>query len=229
MKMISIFGEDLLWQKITTIADVQITKNDTLPQQVCVDCAKTAVSAYLFKKKCEDADRFYRQQLLLKKIHGLEKQETGGETRKDAASGDRAKSRGCSTASSSGTASGSTTGSGSSSSSTSSDDDEEEDNDNANANANPNPNPNPNGNDNDNGSVAGDAGSRLQNGHGDAINGHLVEDPNDEDVEQGELQLVLDDRQRSLFDDEQQDQSGIELSNGVALADGEEGFEVMTP
>ncbi|XP_017135013.1 uncharacterized protein LOC108151114 [Drosophila miranda] len=230
MKMISIFGEDSLWQKITTIADVQITKNDTLPQQVCVDCAKTAISAYLFKKKCEDADRFYRQQLLLKKIHGVEKRETGRETRKDAASGDRAKSRGCSTASSSGTASGtasgSTTGSGSSSSSTSSDDDEEEDNDNANANANPSPNPN--GNDNDNGSVAGDAGSRLQNGHGDAISGHLVEDPIDEDEEHGEQQLDLDDGQRSLFDDEQQDQSGIELSNGVALADGEEDLEVMT-
>ncbi|XP_034672189.1 uncharacterized protein LOC117903841 isoform X3 [Drosophila subobscura] len=229
MQMISIFGEDSLWQKITTLANVQISKNDTLPQQVCVECAKTAISACLFKKKCEDADNFYRQQLLLKKIEGdAERQKAGGENRKEeAASGDRAKSRGGSTASSSGTASGSgsgsATGSGSSSSSSSSDDDEDEDNDNATGNGNED--------DHDDASVAGEAEERLQNGHGHAINGHLVEDPNDEDAEDEEQeqeeqhhQFDLDDGQRPLLVDEQQDQSGIELSNGVGLGlgDGED-------
>ncbi|XP_037929199.1 uncharacterized protein LOC119663663, partial [Teleopsis dalmanni] len=45
-----------------------IEKGDTLPQQVCVTCAKNAISACLFKKKCEDADNFFRQQLLIQKI-----------------------------------------------------------------------------------------------------------------------------------------------------------------
>ncbi|XP_067638756.1 interaptin [Eurosta solidaginis] len=67
-QMISIFGEDSLWQKITTLADVKIEKGDTLPQQVCVTCAKNAISACLFKKKCEDADNFFRQQLLIQKF-----------------------------------------------------------------------------------------------------------------------------------------------------------------
>ncbi|XP_061401078.1 uncharacterized protein LOC133336815 [Musca vetustissima] len=66
-QMISIFGEDSLWRKITTLANVQIERGDTLPQQVCVTCAKNTISACLFKKKCEDADNFFRQQLLLSK------------------------------------------------------------------------------------------------------------------------------------------------------------------
>lgn len=49
---------------------MQIEKDDTLPQQVCVACAKNAISACLFKKKCEDADNFFRQQLLIKKFEG---------------------------------------------------------------------------------------------------------------------------------------------------------------
>ncbi|XP_073828078.1 uncharacterized protein [Musca autumnalis] len=67
-QMISIFGEDSLWRKITTLANVQIERGDTLPQQVCVTCAKNTISACQFKKKCEDADNFFRQQLLLSKI-----------------------------------------------------------------------------------------------------------------------------------------------------------------
>ncbi|XP_065364956.1 uncharacterized protein LOC135958020 [Calliphora vicina] len=67
-QMISIFGEDSLWKKITTLADVKIERGDTLPQQVCITCAKNTISACLFKKKCEDADNFYRQQLLIRKI-----------------------------------------------------------------------------------------------------------------------------------------------------------------
>ncbi|XP_013102140.2 uncharacterized protein LOC106083571 [Stomoxys calcitrans] len=67
-QMISLFGEDTLWRKITTLADVQIEPGDTLPQQVCVTCAKNTISACLFKKKCEDADNFFRQQLFLNKI-----------------------------------------------------------------------------------------------------------------------------------------------------------------
>lgn len=47
---------------------MQIEKGDTLPQQVCVTCAKNAISACLFKKKCEDADNFFRQQLLIQKF-----------------------------------------------------------------------------------------------------------------------------------------------------------------
>lgn len=39
-----------------------------MPQQVCVPCAKNAIAACLFKKKCEDADNFFRQQLLMQKI-----------------------------------------------------------------------------------------------------------------------------------------------------------------
>uniref|UniRef100_A0A1I8NAV8 Uncharacterized protein n=1 Tax=Musca domestica TaxID=7370 RepID=A0A1I8NAV8_MUSDO len=69
-QMISIFGEDSLWRKITTLANVQIERGDTLPQQVCVTCAKNTISACLFKKKCEDADNFFRQQLMLSKIDG---------------------------------------------------------------------------------------------------------------------------------------------------------------
>lgn len=68
--MISIFGEDSLWKKITLLADVQIEKDDHLPQQVCITCAKNTISACLFKKKCEDADNFFRQQLLIRKIDG---------------------------------------------------------------------------------------------------------------------------------------------------------------
>ncbi|KAL9880813.1 uncharacterized protein ACN2A1_012154 isoform 2-T9 [Glossina fuscipes fuscipes] len=67
-QMISIFGEDLLWKKITTLADVKIERGDTLPQHVCITCAKNTISACLFKKKCEDADNFFRQQLLIQKI-----------------------------------------------------------------------------------------------------------------------------------------------------------------
>ncbi|KNC26228.1 hypothetical protein FF38_08915 [Lucilia cuprina] len=67
-QMISIFGEDSLWKKITTLADVKIERGDTLPQQVCLTCAKNTISACLFKKKCEDADNFFRQQLLIRKI-----------------------------------------------------------------------------------------------------------------------------------------------------------------
>lgn len=46
----------------------QIERYDTLPQQVCITCAKNTISACLFKKKCEDADNFFRQQLLIRKI-----------------------------------------------------------------------------------------------------------------------------------------------------------------
>lgn len=35
---------------------------------MCITCAKNTISACLFKKKCEDADNFYRQQLLIRKI-----------------------------------------------------------------------------------------------------------------------------------------------------------------
>ncbi|XP_075154986.1 uncharacterized protein LOC142228443 [Haematobia irritans] len=67
-QMISIFGEDSLWRKITTLANVQIEPGDILPQQICISCAKNTISACLFKKKCEDADNFFRQQLFLGKL-----------------------------------------------------------------------------------------------------------------------------------------------------------------
>lgn len=35
---------------------------------MCLECAKTAITACLFKKKCEDADNFFRHQLLIRKI-----------------------------------------------------------------------------------------------------------------------------------------------------------------
>jgi len=127
---------------------LQISKNDTLPQQVCVGCAKTAISACVFKKKCEEADTFYRQQLRLQKIEGADPLEAS-------AAVDQAKSSGCSSGSGSSSASGS-----SSTSSSSSSDDEDEDND------------QDQDQDNDNEVGAGEAHKRLHNGHGQAINGH---------------------------------------------------------
>jgi len=127
---------------------LQISKNDTLPQQVCVGCAKTAISACVFKKKCEEADTFYRQQLRLQKIEGADPLEAS-------AAVDQAKSSGCSSGSGSSSASGS-----SSTSSSSSSDDEDEDND------------QDQDQDNDNEVDAGEAHKRLHNGHGQAINGH---------------------------------------------------------
>uniref|UniRef100_A0A1A9WA26 C2H2-type domain-containing protein n=1 Tax=Glossina brevipalpis TaxID=37001 RepID=A0A1A9WA26_9MUSC len=53
-----------------------IERGDTLPQHVCITCAKNTISACLFKKKCEDADNFFRQQLLIQKIES--KSETKG-------------------------------------------------------------------------------------------------------------------------------------------------------
>lgn len=47
---------------------LQIESGDKLPQQVCITCAKNIVSACLFKQKCEEADKFFRQQLLLRQI-----------------------------------------------------------------------------------------------------------------------------------------------------------------
>ncbi|XP_055842051.1 uncharacterized protein LOC129909115 [Episyrphus balteatus] len=72
--MIPIFGEDLLWKKITMLADVKIEKGDTLPQQVCIVCAKAAISACMFKKKCEDADNFFRHHLqMMRKMENLQR------------------------------------------------------------------------------------------------------------------------------------------------------------
>ncbi|KAM7349700.1 uncharacterized protein ACRADG_008561 isoform 1-T3 [Cochliomyia hominivorax] len=82
-QMISIFGEDALWKKITTLADVKIEHGDTLPQQVCITCAKNTISACLFKKKCEDADNFFRQQLLIRKIESKSDQKDLNETEED--------------------------------------------------------------------------------------------------------------------------------------------------
>ncbi|EDV47402.2 uncharacterized protein LOC6551491 [Drosophila erecta] len=185
LPMIPIFGEDALWQKITTLANVKISKNDTLPQQVCVGCAKTAISACVFKKKCEEADSFYRQQLRLQKIEGADPLEASAAT-------DQAKSSGCS----SGSGSSSASGSGSSStSSSSSSDDEDEDNDQE--------------HDNDNDVVASEAQKRLQNGHGQAINGHRGD-------EADEIHDEIDDHHEPGRDAGREDEL---LRNGMELTE----------
>lgn len=162
----------------------QISKNDTLPQQVCVNCAKTAISACLFKKKCEDADNFYRQQLLIKKIeegHSGSGSGSGNELKPedatvtakgegaDEAQVKRRSSASAASSSSSGSGSGSSS-SGSGSSSSSSDDDDDEDHE---TNPNLNPNPNHSANANGNGQVEEHV-TRAQNGHGQ-LNGSLAE------------------------------------------------------
>ena len=54
-----------------------------MPQQVCIACAKNIISACLFKKKCEDADNFFRQQLLIRKIESKKDQNEIVETESD--------------------------------------------------------------------------------------------------------------------------------------------------
>lgn len=129
---------------------------------MCVNCAKTAISACLFKKKCEDADNFYRQQLLIKKIeeghsgsgsgNELKPEDVTAAGRDEGADAGHVKRRSsASGASSSSSGSGSSSSSGSGSSSSSSDDDDDDDND-----ANPNPNANANAR----------VEEHAQNGHG---------------------------------------------------------------
>ncbi|XP_055388855.1 MATH and LRR domain-containing protein PFE0570w [Condylostylus longicornis] len=64
--MISIFGEDGLYQKIKSFASVEIEEGDSLPQQICMMCARNVLNACSFKRKCEESDRIYRNQLLHK-------------------------------------------------------------------------------------------------------------------------------------------------------------------
>uniref|UniRef100_A0A1B0ASS3 C2H2-type domain-containing protein n=1 Tax=Glossina palpalis gambiensis TaxID=67801 RepID=A0A1B0ASS3_9MUSC len=54
--------------RLLLASSLSIERGDTLPQHVCITCAKNTISACLFKKKCEDADNFFRQQLLIQKI-----------------------------------------------------------------------------------------------------------------------------------------------------------------
>lgn len=183
----------------------QISKNDTLPQQVCVNCAKTAISACLFKKKCEDADNFYRQQLLIKKIEeGHSGSGSGNELKPedatvkareegtDEAQVKRRSSASAASSSSSGSGSGSSS-SGSGSSSSSSDDDDDEDNE-------TNPNPNHNANANANGQVEEHV-TRAQNGHGQ-LNGNLAEHEQQEAEEGNEDAMERQQQQRQQLDEE---------------------------
>lgn len=64
--MMSIFGEDGLWKKIQKFANVQIAEGDNLPQQICMMCARNTLNACSFKRKCEESDSFFRNQLALK-------------------------------------------------------------------------------------------------------------------------------------------------------------------
>lgn len=183
----------------------QISKNDTLPQQVCVNCAKTAISACLFKKKCEDADNFYRQQLLIKKIEeGHSGSGSGNELKPedatvkareegtDEAQVKRRSSASAASSSSSGSGSGSSS-SGSGSSSSSSDDDDDEDNE-------TNPNQNHNANANANGQVEEHV-TRAQNGHGQ-LNGSLAEHEQLEVEEGNEDAMERQQQQRQQLDEE---------------------------
>ncbi|KAL5275876.1 hypothetical protein ACFFRR_001604 [Megaselia abdita] len=62
--MVSIFNDDTLWKQIKSFAEVEIIQGDHLPQQVCLACADTIFNISVFKKKCEEADAFYRLELL---------------------------------------------------------------------------------------------------------------------------------------------------------------------
>lgn len=64
--MMSIFGEDALWKKISSFANVQIEEDDSLPQQICMMCTKNTINAALFKEKCEEADAYFRKELFKK-------------------------------------------------------------------------------------------------------------------------------------------------------------------
>lgn len=176
-----------------------------------MNCAKTAISACLFKKKCEDADNFYRQQLLIKKIeeghsgsgsgNELKPEDATAAKRVETAEGGQVKRRSSdSGASSSSSGTGSSSSSDSGSSSSSSDDDDDEDNDTS-ANPNPIPNPNPNGN--------SQVEEHAQNGHGlqnGSLNGsqqqQLLAEQHEPDDDEDEMEQQ---QQRQQQDDEQDD------------------------
>ncbi|XP_052743257.1 uncharacterized protein LOC112050918 isoform X2 [Bicyclus anynana] len=54
-------GVDLV-HKLKTICGVEIEPSDTLPSQICLNCLKELENAYKFRRKCQDADKVFRDQ-----------------------------------------------------------------------------------------------------------------------------------------------------------------------
>lgn len=51
-------------EMICSFSNIQITLGDGLPEQICYSCVTETLKVYVFKKRCEESDKFLRQRIL---------------------------------------------------------------------------------------------------------------------------------------------------------------------